>query len=132
MAPEGQAAMTGIGSGHEPIDRVALRAWRLARLRAELRRHDYAGILLYDPVNVRYACDSRNMAVWCLHNAVRYCFVATEGPVVMFDFHNCEHLSEGIEVIDEVRPATSWFYFEAGPRSAGGGGGVGAVCSSGC
>lgn len=100
------------------VDRPALRAYRLARLRAELRRHDYAGILLYDPINVRYACDSRNMAVWCLHNAVRYCFVATEGPVVIFDFHNCEHLSEDIEVIDEIRPGTSWFYFEAGPRAA--------------
>ena len=118
MAPEGQAALTEIGAARQAVDRVALRAWRLARLRGELKRRDYAGALLYDPVNVRYACDSRNMAVWCLHNAVRYCFVATEGPVVMFDFHNCEHLSEGIEVIDEVRPATSWFYFEAGPRSA--------------
>ncbi|WP_299618106.1 Xaa-Pro peptidase family protein, partial [Pelagibius sp.] len=65
-----------------------------------------------------YACDSRNMAVWCMHNPVRYCFVATGGPVVVFDFHNCEHLSDGIEVIDEVRPAVSWFYFESGPRSA--------------
>ena len=100
------------------VDRTALRAYRLARVRAELRRRDYAGALLYDPVNVRYACDSRNMAVWCMHNPVRYCFVATEGPVVIFDFHNCEHLSEGIEVIDEVRPAISWFYFESGPRSA--------------
>ena len=125
MAPDGETALEtaarprGISSvDQHGVDRVALRAYRLERLRAELRRHDYAGILLYDPINVRYACDSRNMAVWCLHNAVRYCFVATEGPVVLFDFHNCAHLSEGIEVIDEVRPAISWFYFEAGPRSA--------------
>ncbi|NIA71010.1 aminopeptidase P family protein [Pelagibius litoralis] len=123
MAPDGtpltQAPPTGLGSADKNgVDKAALRAWRLERLRAELRRRDYAGILLYDPINVRYATDSRNMAVWCLHNAVRYCFVATEGPVVVFDFHNCEHLSEGIEVIDEIRPGTSWFYFEAGPRSA--------------
>lgn len=58
------------------------------------------------------------MAVWCLHNAVRYVFVPTEGPVVLFDFHNCEHLSAGNEVIAEVRPATGWFYFAAGERSA--------------
>ena len=115
MAPD-SAVADGLDTA--AVDLVALRAYRLARVRAELRRHDYAGALLYDPINVRYACDSRNMAVWCLHNAVRYCFVATEGPVVVFDFHNCEHLSDGIEVIDEVRPATSWFYFEAGPRCA--------------
>lgn len=120
MAPDGQTTQDadrrheGTAAG---IDLRALRAYRLARVRAELRRHDYAGALLYDPMNIRYACDSRNMAVWCLHNPVRYCFVATEGPVVIFDFHNCEHLSEDIEVIDEVRSAISWFYFEAGQRS---------------
>ncbi|MEQ8357515.1 MAG: Xaa-Pro peptidase family protein [Kiloniellaceae bacterium] len=100
------------------IDRPALRAWRLARLRDELKARDYAGALLYDPINQRYACDSRNMAVWCLHNAVRYVFVPTEGPVVLFDFHNCAHLSDGNEAIAEVRPATAWYFFAAGGRAA--------------
>ncbi len=100
------------------IDLVALRAWRLSRLRRELQARDLAGALLYDPVNIRYACDSRNMAVWCLHNAVRYVFVPTEGPVVLFDFHNSAHLSEGNEVIAEVRPAIGWHYFAAGERCA--------------
>ena len=123
MAPDGRltaesGAPATLNLETGGIDRAALRAYRLARVRAGLRRRDYAGALLYDPVNIRYACDSRNMAVWCMHNPVRYCFVATEGPVVVFDFHNCEHLSDGIEVIDEVRPAVSWFYFESGPRSA--------------
>src|SRR3546814_18494334 len=54
------------------------------------------------------------MQVWCLHNAVRYVFVPTEGPVVLFDFHNCAHLSAGNEVVSEVRPAVGWFYFAAG------------------
>ncbi|WP_193366829.1 M24 family metallopeptidase [Pelagibius marinus] len=100
------------------IDLPALRAWRLARLRDELTARDYAGALLYDPINVRYACDSRNMAVWCLHNAVRYVFVPAEGPLVLFDFHNCSHLSAGNEVIAEVRPAVAWHYFAAGERGA--------------
>ncbi|MGD1877363.1 MAG: M24 family metallopeptidase [Kiloniellaceae bacterium] len=100
------------------VDLPALRAWRLERLRAELRRRDYAGALLYDPINIRYACDARNMAVWSLHNAVRYVFVPTEGPVVLFDFHNCGHLSAGNEIVAEVRPATGWFYFAAGDRCA--------------
>jgi Xaa-Pro aminopeptidase len=56
------------------------------------------------------------MQVWTLHNAARYAFVGAARPVVMFDFDNCEHLSEGIETIDEVRPACSWFYFAAGSR----------------
>jgi len=93
-----------------------VRAYRLARVREQLRARDYAGCVLFDPVNLRYATDSRNMAVWTLHNAARYCFVATEGPVIVFDFHNCAHLSDGIETIDEVRPARPWYYFAAGPH----------------
>ena len=111
MAPD-----TAVRAGDEPVDLGALRAWRLARLRAELQARDYAGILLYDPINIRYACDARNMAVWSLHNAVRYVFVPTEGPVVLFDFHNCAHLSAGNAVISEVRPAVAWYYFSAGSR----------------
>ncbi len=98
------------------VDLPTLRAWRLARLRDEMKARDYAGALLYDPINLRYACDSRNMAVWCLHNAVRYVFVPTEGPLVLFDFHNCGHLSAGNDLIAEVRPAIAWHYFAAGER----------------
>jgi len=106
----------GLSDSEPPTDMAALRAYRLECVRARLKALDYAGCLLYDPINIRYATGSRNMAVWTLHNAVRYCFVATEGPVVLFDFHNCEHLSAGLETIDELRPATAWYYFGTGPR----------------
>jgi len=96
------------------IDMRALRAYRLGRLRDELKRRDYAGILLYDPINIRYATGARNMTVWTLHNAVRYCFVASEGPVVLFEFHSAPHLPAGLETIDEIRTAIYWFYFGAG------------------
>jgi len=109
---------TALIDSEAPVDMAALRTYRLARVRAELRTRDYAGLMLYDPINIRYATGSRNMAVWTLHNAARYCFVATEGPVVLFDFHNCEHLSAGLETISEVRPTCSWYYFSAGPRVA--------------
>ena len=115
MAPD---SLLSEGLTDRPVDLPALRAWRLARLRDELKARDYAGALLYDPINVRYASDTRNMAVWCLHNAVRYVFVPTEGPVVLFDFHNCGHLSAGNEVIAEIRPAVAWHYFPAGDRGA--------------
>jgi Xaa-Pro aminopeptidase len=99
-------------------DERRMRGWRLARLRAELAARDVAGILLYDPVNIRYATGSRNMAVWTLHNAARYAYVPTDGPVVLFDFHNCAHLSAGLETIGEVRPAISATTMIAGPRAA--------------
>ena len=59
-----------------------LRAYRLSRLRAELAARDCAGILLYDPINIRYATGSRNMAVWTTHNPARYAYVPTDGPIV--------------------------------------------------
>lgn len=100
------------------IDVQRLRAYRLGRLREQLLRHDYAACVLFDPINIRYATDSRNMAVWGLHNPARYCFVPAEGPVILFEFQRCEHLSSGIETIDEIRPASSWFFFTSGPRIA--------------
>ena len=98
-------------------DLGALRRYRLERIRAELRRHDLAGVLLYDPVNIRYATDSTNMQVWTAHNPTRYCFVATDGPVVLFEFHNCEHLSDHAGMVDEVRRASSFMYFYGGENT---------------
>ncbi len=97
-------------------DMRRLRAYRLDRVRQQLKKADVAGCLLFDPINIRYATGNRNMAVWTLHNAARYCFVATEGPVVLFDYYASRHLSEGLETIDERRSAISWFFFGGGPN----------------
>ena len=106
--PEWRAA--GLG---EP-DFEVIRAYRLERLRAELKKRDLAGALLCDPINIRYATDVANMQVWCLHNPTRYAFVATEGPVVLFDYAQAVHLSAGFTHITETRPATAWFYMYGG------------------
>ena len=98
-------------------DLPRMRRDRLARLRAELAARDLDGIHLYDPINVRYATDATNMQLWTMHNPVRSAWVPTEGPVVLWDFHNCEHLSLHSEVVDEVRHGTAWFTFEAGDRA---------------
>lgn len=95
-------------------DLQVIRQYRLDRVREQLRAFDYAGILLYDPLNTRYATDSTNMQLWITHNAARYAFVATEGLVIIFEFHGCEFLSDHNPLITEVRPATSHYYFGAG------------------
>src|SRR5260370_23382325 len=99
-------------------DMARMRGYRMRRFQAELKRLDYAGAVLFGPVNIRYATGSRNMAVWTLHNPARYAFVPAEGKAVLFDFHNCEHLSNGIETIGEVRRARAWFFFTSGNRVA--------------
>jgi len=99
------------------IDQRKLRAYRLARVRAELKKRDYMGCLLSEPMNIRYATGSRNMQVWTMHSPGRWAFVPSEGPVVLYEYTSSMHLSEDLEIIQEVRPAIPWFYFLAGPRS---------------
>ena len=99
------------------IDQDRLLRYRLDRLRAELRRRDYAGAVLSDPMNLRYATGTRNMAVWSMHAPGRYAFVATEGPVILFEYTSSRHVTAASPIVDEVRPCTPWFYFLAGSRT---------------
>lgn len=92
------------------------RAWRKERLVDKVREHDCAAILLYDPVNVRYATDVSNMQLWMAHNPCNYALVGADGHSIAFEYGKSEHLAKDIEIVDEVRSATGWFYFTAGTR----------------
>ena len=100
----------------ETVSKV--RAYRHDRIRQKLAEHDCAAILLCDPLNIRYATDCSDMQVWTMHNASRYALVCANGPTICFEYKNAMHLAENLDRVDEVRPATSWFYFSAGPRIA--------------
>jgi Xaa-Pro dipeptidase len=95
-------------------DLPRMRRYRLDRIRAELARRDLAGVIVFDPINIRYATDSTNMQLWVTHNATRFCFVAADGPVILYDYHHCEHLSDHSGVVDEVRPCVSTIFLYAG------------------
>jgi Xaa-Pro aminopeptidase len=99
------------------IDEAAIRRYRLERVRQGLRDRDYAGIILFDPINIRYATGSRNMQVWTMHNPCRYAYVATEGPVILFELGGARHLARSLETIDEIRPAWAWDYMIVGARN---------------
>ncbi len=118
MGPGDLAIGEWRAKGLQLPDLDKIRAYRLERVRAQLRKMDYAGIVLYDPLNTRYATDSTNMQLWITHDANRYAFVAADGPVVLFDYKDCEHLSSHLTLIDEIRPAVPWYYFGAGNRYA--------------
>jgi Xaa-Pro aminopeptidase len=92
------------------------RAYRKRRLVEQLQKHDCAAILLYDPVNIRYALDVSNMQLWMTHNASHYALVGADGHAIAFEYGKSEHLAQGIETVDEVRTARTWFYFSAGNR----------------
>ena len=99
-------------------DMPALRAYRLERLQKQILKHDCAGLLLFDPLNIRYASDTTNMQLWTSHNMARACFVPPEGKMILWDFHNCEHLSAHLPLVGELRSGASFFYFETGDRTA--------------
>jgi Xaa-Pro dipeptidase len=101
-----------------PLDDQALDLERLAKLRRALAAEDLAGAVFFDPTNIRYATGTSNMQVYGLHSACRYVFVATEGPVVLFEFSGCEHIAHGHPGVTEVRPAISFYYFVTGSRVA--------------
>ena len=94
-----------------------VREYRLARLQSEMRKRNIAGLTLFDPLNIRYATGTSNMQVWTTHNPARACFVPAEGKIILWDFHNCSHLSAHLPLIEEVRHGASFFYFETGDRS---------------
>ncbi|WP_051927480.1 M24 family metallopeptidase [Ruegeria halocynthiae] len=98
------------------VDEAKMRMERLDRLQQQLAANDLGGILLYDPINIRYATDCRNMQIWTMHNAARYCLVPTQGKAIMFDFVNCGHLSKGLDTIAESRPGTLWYHHTAGDK----------------
>jgi Xaa-Pro dipeptidase len=74
--------------------------------------------VLLDPVNIRYATGARNMQVFTARNPARYLFVPQSGPVVLHEFAGCAHLAEGLETIDEIRPAVTASYVAAGDAIA--------------
>ena len=95
-----------------------LRSYRLDRVKSELKKNNLEACILFDPVNVRYALDTVNMSVYNMHNLTRYCFVPVSGPVILYEYFNCEILSKGLNLIDEIRPAITWDYFSNGDQAS--------------
>ncbi len=104
----------GIAPARPPIDLAALRHYRYARVQEQLRAHNCSAALLYNPINIRYALDSRNMTVWMLHNMGRYCVVPAVGNAVLFEYanRNCIARSAHLPAIAEVRPALIHAFFD--------------------
>jgi len=103
------------------IDLNALRSYRYGRVQQQLIENDAAAALLANPVNIRYAIDSRNMAVWTLHNQARYCVVPAEGPAVLFEYANNNCLSiarKKLPAVAEVRLARIHAFFDVAEHAA--------------
>ena len=102
----------------DEIDFGRLRSYRLDRVKKELEKNNLEACILFDPVNVRYALDSLNMSVYNMHNLTRYCFIPVNGPTILYEYFNCEILSDHLDLIDEIRPAITWDYFSNGDQAS--------------
>ena len=88
------------------IDFAALRAGRLARLQANLKRHGVPVALLYTTANIRYATGVDVMGVWTAGTFARYCLVPAEGAPILFEYSGSMHVSR--KIVADVRPAYTW------------------------
>ncbi len=98
----------------EGIDLRAVRAYRLTRVREEMRRRAIDALVISDPVNIRYATGARNMQVFSARNTPARYLLLTADHAILHEFTGCEHLAEGLETIDEIRPATTASFVAAG------------------
>ena len=94
-----------------------VRAYRHGRIKQKLAEHDCAALLVYDPLNIRYATDCSDMQIWTMHNACALCGVCTDGPTICFEYAQAMHLAEGLDMVDEVGPALAGSIFRAVPIS---------------
>ncbi|WGH78970.1 dimethylsulfonioproprionate lyase DddP [Jannaschia ovalis] len=95
-------------------DLARMRAYRLDRLRDAIAARDYGGLLLFDPLNIRYATDSTNMQLWNAHNPFRAVLVCADGYMVIWDYRPAMFLTEHLPLVAEVRTGADLFYFDRG------------------
>ncbi len=91
-----------------------IRTYRRKRVLAEMEKRRVDALLLFDPINIRYSTDSSNMQLWTAHNLARAALVTVDGHFILWDFTNCQHMTEHLHRLNEVRTVAGSFYFEFG------------------
>ncbi|NNF54155.1 MAG: aminopeptidase P family protein, partial [Acidimicrobiales bacterium] len=95
-----------------------MRHYRKNRLLQMMQELDVPTLLIYDPVNIRYATDSRNVQVYALNHDCRYLFMAADGTTELFDWvagHDAYH--GHLDTIDMVHTARPVGYMSDGEEN---------------
>ena len=103
-------------AGLELPDLQAMRKFRWKRLTKHIVDRDYGGLLMFDPLNIRYATDSTNMQLWNTHNPFRAVLLCADGYMVIWDYKNSPFLSKFNPLIKEQRSGADLFYFDRGDK----------------
>ncbi len=103
-------------AGLDLPDLQAMRRFRWERLTRFIQERDYAGLLVFDPLNIRYASDSTNMQLWNTHNPFRALLICADGYMVIWDYKNSPFLSTFNPLVREQRSGADLFYFDRGDK----------------
>ncbi len=95
-----------------------MRKYRWQRLTRHIVDRDYGGLLMFDPLNIRYATDSTNMQLWNTHNPFRAVLLCADGYMVIWDYKNSPFLSKFNPLVREQRSGADLFYFDRGDKVA--------------
>lgn len=102
------------GLGLPDLPRMREHRWK--RLTQYIQDRDYAGLLVFDPLNIRYATDSTNMQLWNTHNPFRALLICADGYMVIWDYKNSPFLSKFNPLVREQRSGADLFYFDRGDK----------------
>ncbi|MFT4717074.1 MAG: hypothetical protein ACI932_002267, partial [Paracoccaceae bacterium] len=95
---------------------AAMREHRWKRLTQHIVDRDYGGLLMFDPLNIRYATDTTNMQLWNTHNPFRAVLLCADGHMVLWDYKNAPFLADFNPLVRESRSGASMFYFSNGDK----------------
>ena len=117
--PTRQAFDEWAAAGLEAPNLAAMRAHRHARLTKAITDKDIGGILMFDPLNIRYATDTPNMQLWNTHNPFRAVLLTADGHMVLWEYKGARFsfLSSFNPLVKEVRGGASMFYFSTGDKA---------------
>ncbi|MFC2967882.1 dimethylsulfonioproprionate lyase DddP [Acidimangrovimonas pyrenivorans] len=105
-------------AGLTPPDLLKMRDFRWRRLTRHIVDRDYGGLLMFDPLNIRYATDTTNMQLWNTHNPFRAVLLCADGYMVIWDYKNSPFLADYNPLVRESRSGASMFYMITGDRGA--------------
>lgn len=94
----------------------AMREFRWRRLTRALVDRDVGGLLLFDPLNIRYATDTTNMQLWNSHNPFRAVLICADGHMVIWEYKEAPFLVTFNPLVREIRSGASFFYAVSGDR----------------
>ena len=104
-------------AGLDLPDLQEMRRYRWLRLTDHVVARDYGGLLMFDPLNIRYATDSTNMQLWNTHNPFRAVLLCADGYMVIWDYKNSPFLSAFNPLVREARSGADFFYFDRGDKA---------------